>query len=113
MTHYLAELYTPKPAWLALDLDARRQFFAAVGAGMSELSALGVEAIALGETNASTLHAASQQFFALWQAPDEAAIDALISGIAASGWHDYFETINASGAGDGLNGHLSQLIALN
>ncbi|MFQ2581203.1 DUF6616 family protein [Aeromonas caviae] len=27
MTHYLAELYTPTPAWLALSQTARQQFF--------------------------------------------------------------------------------------
>ena len=112
MAHYLAELYTPKPAWLALSADTRRQFFATIGAGMSELSSLGVEAITLGETDAATLHAAPWQFFALWQAPDKAAIDALVAGIAASGWHDYFETINASGVGGDFNEHLAQLAAL-
>jgi hypothetical protein len=33
-----------------------------------------------------------------------AAMNALVSGIAASGWHDYFETINAAGPGVDLNG---------
>jgi hypothetical protein len=41
MTHYLAELYSPKPAWLALDQNGRQQFFDAIGAGMGALSALG------------------------------------------------------------------------
>jgi len=41
MAHYLAELYSPKPAWLALDQTSRRQFFKAIGAGMGALSALG------------------------------------------------------------------------
>ncbi|PST17363.1 hypothetical protein C7U60_20005 [Mesorhizobium plurifarium] len=112
MAHYLAELYSPKPLWLALDQAARRQFFEAIGSGMGALSALGVEAIALGETNAATLHAAGHKFFAIWRAPDAAAIDALVSGIAASGWHDYFETINAAGSGVNLSDHLGQLAAL-
>lgn len=112
MTHYLAELYTPTPAWLALSPEARQQFFEAIGAGMAGLSALGVEPIALGETDATTLHGASQPFFAIWRGPDASAIDALVQGIAASGWHDYFETVNATGAGVSLTAHLSQLAAL-
>lgn len=112
MTHYLAELYSPKPAWLALDQNGRQQFFDAIGAGMGALSALGVEAIALGETDAATLHAPSQTFFAIWRAPDAKAMSALVSGIAASGWHHYFDTINATGAGVDLNEHLTQLAAL-
>ena len=58
MTHYLAELYTPTPAWLALSQTARQQFFEAIGTGMANLAALGVEPIALGETDAATLHGA-------------------------------------------------------
>ena len=112
MTHYLAELYSPKPAWLALDRNGRRQFFEAIGSGMGALSALGVEAIALGEADPASLHAPSQKFFAIWRARDAAAMSALVSGIAASGWHDYFKTINATGAGTDLNGHLAQLAAL-
>lgn len=45
-------------------------------------------------------------------APDAAAITVLVSGIAASGWHDYFDTFNAAGPGVDLNGHLTQLAAL-
>ncbi|MGB6190415.1 MAG: DUF6616 family protein [Aeromonas molluscorum] len=112
MTHYLAELYTPKAAWLALSLDARHQFFEAVGAGMASLSALRVEPIALGETHAATLHGASQPFFAIWRGPDAAAIEVLVQGIAASGWHNYFETVNATGAGVSLGEHLIQLAAV-
>ncbi len=112
MAHYLAELYSPKPAWLALDQSGRRQFLEAIGSGMGALSALGIEAIAWGETDAATLHAPSQKLFAIWRASDAAAITALVSGIAASGWHDHFDTINATGAGVDLVGHLAQLAAL-
>lgn len=112
MSHYLVELYSPKPAWLALDLAGRQQFFAAIGDGMAALTALGVEPIALMETDATALHAASQSFVAIWRAPDAAAIRALVAGIAASGWHDYFETINAAGFGGDLTAHLAQLAAL-
>jgi len=48
MAHYLAELYSPKPAWLTLDQNGRRQFFEAIGSGMAALSALGVERNRLG-----------------------------------------------------------------
>lgn len=109
MTHYLAELYSPKPAWTALDPAEKQQFFAAIGAGMTALSELGIEALAFGETDASKLHPASQQYFAIWRFPDEAALDALLDGIAASGWHDYFDTINAAGPATDLVQHMGQL----
>jgi hypothetical protein len=69
MTHYLAELYSQNPhGWRSTRTAASS--FDAIGAGMGALSALGVEAIALGETDAATLHAPSQTFFAIWRAPD-------------------------------------------
>jgi hypothetical protein len=111
MTHYLAELYSPKPAWTALDPAEKQQFFAAIGAGMTALSALGIEALAFGETDATKLHPASQQYFAIWRFVDEAALDALLDGIAASGWHDYFETINAAGPATDLVHHMGSLAA--
>ena len=109
VTHYLAELYTPKPAWLALTDTERQQFFAAIGAAMPALSALGVEALALGKVDQTKAHAAPQTFFAVWRCPNDAALEALVDGIAQSGWHDYFETINAGGEATDLAGHLAQL----
>lgn len=109
MTHYLAELYTPKPAWLNLDENERQQFFAAIGSAIPALSALGVEALALGKVDQTNLHSAPQTFFAVWRCPDEAALTALVSGIAQSGWHDYFETANAGGEATDFAGHLTQL----
>lgn len=111
MPHYLAELYSPKPSWLALDQAGRMRFFERVGAGMGPLLALGIEPLASGQTESTALHSASQQFFALWRAPDQAAMNTLLSAIAATGWHDYFETINATGLGGDLDQHLAQLAA--
>lgn len=111
MAHYLVELYTPKPAWVALDQNGRQRFFEIISSGMAGLSALGIEAVALGEIDATKMHAAPQQFFAIWRFPDEVALNALLSGIATSGWHNYFETINAAGTGTNLPGHLVQLLA--
>ncbi|MCJ8150285.1 DUF6616 family protein [Shinella sedimenti] len=111
MTYYLAELYSPRPAWLALDQASRGEFFETVGAGMAPLIARGIEPLASGEVESTALHSASQQFFALWRAPDQASMDALLSAIADTGWHEYFETINATGVGGDLNRHLGQLAA--
>ncbi|MGO3930096.1 DUF6616 family protein [Rhodopseudomonas pseudopalustris] len=109
MAHYLAELYTPKQAWLDLSEAERQQFFARVGSAMPALSALGVEALSLGKVDQSKLHASKHAFFAVWRCPDDAALEALVSGIAQSGWHDYFDAINAGGEGTDFMGHLVQL----
>lgn len=109
MAHYLAELYTPKPAWLDLSESERQEFFTGIGSAVPALSALGVEALALGKVDQTKRHAAPQTFFAIWRCPDDAALDALVTGIAQSGWHDYFDTINAGGEATDLAGHLTQL----
>ncbi|TNE69312.1 MAG: hypothetical protein EP336_02220 [Rhodobacteraceae bacterium] len=109
MAHYLTELYTPKPAWLDLSGDRRQRFFDAIGAAIPALSALGVEALAFGKVDWTRLHSAPQAFFAVWRCPDDAALGALVSGIAQSGWHDYFETVNAGGEATDLTSHLAQL----
>ncbi|WP_409530385.1 DUF6616 family protein [Shinella sp.] len=61
------------------------------------------------EHDASKPHSAAQAFFAAWRCPDDAALEALVGGIAQAGWHDYFEAINAAGEGVDLMGHLVQL----
>ncbi|MFV0473030.1 MAG: DUF6616 family protein [Pikeienuella sp.] len=111
MPCYLAELYSPKPAWRALSADERRAFFDRIGQGMAGLLALGIEPLAFCATDGGKPHAGEAPFFALWRCPDEAALDALIGGIAQTGWHDYFETSNLAGAGEDIVTHLGRLAA--
>ncbi len=112
MTHYLVELYSPKPAWLALEPQQRKNFFEAVGAAMPALAGRGVEAVAFGEIDSGKAYAATQGFFAIWRCSGDAALDALVNGIAQSGWHDYFDTVNVGGEGMDLFSHLAQLGAV-
>lgn len=111
MTHYLAELYSPKPAWLALSTEQRQAFFAMIGTGMNGLSNHGIEPLAFGQTDPSQLHPAQQQFFAIWKFPDQSAVTLLLEAINATGWHDYFDTVNAAGKADDMPAHLAKLAA--
>ncbi|MFK4825713.1 DUF6616 family protein [Paenochrobactrum sp. BZR 588] len=113
MAHYLAELYSPKQAWLNLSSEERLYFLNQVGAAMPALAALGVEAISLGTIDQTKLSSSKNSFYAIWRCNDNVALDALVNGIAQSGWHTYFDTINAGGEGGDFNDHLQQLIALN
>jgi hypothetical protein len=112
MTQTLIELYAPKPAWLLLTAEERQAFFARIGVGMNEILAFGIEPLAFGETTPSVLDGAGQRFFAVWRTPERTALDALVAGIAASGWHDYFETVNVAGQSVDLTTHLDQLAAV-
>src|SRR3989442_10314825 len=46
MSHYLVELYSPNPAWLALPAAQRQQFLDAVASAMGGLAAMGVQVLA-------------------------------------------------------------------
>ncbi|MCZ7893858.1 hypothetical protein O9X99_19465 [Agrobacterium salinitolerans] len=112
MSYFLAELYSAKPSWKALSGEARAAFFARIGAGMSALSQAGIEVITTGAVNTSLGHASPHEFFALWRCRDRQALSLLVEAIADSGWHDYFDTVNAGGEGAGMANHLQQLAAV-
>lgn len=112
MAYYLVELYSPKPAWAALDQAARAEFFAAIGAGMEALSDLGATAVTLTGIEPGVEHSVGQQFLAIWRCPDKESAETLVAGISASGWHDYFETQNAIGSEGDFPAHLAELSAL-
>lgn len=109
MSYFLAELYSAKPSWKALSGEARAAFFARIGAGMSALSQAGIEVITTGAVNTSLGHASPHEFFALWRCRDRQALSLLVEAIADSGWHDYFDTVNAAGKGVDFPAHLTQL----
>ncbi|MGE4373754.1 MAG: DUF6616 family protein [Xanthobacter sp.] len=112
MSHMLIELYTPRAAWLALDEAARQAFFARIAVGMEELLGRGIRPMAFGAVDGALAHGAPQRFFAIWQAPDAEGLKTLVEGITLSGWHDYFETLNAGGVGEDLQAHLQALAAV-
>jgi len=107
--HYLIELYTPNAAWLALPAEARQRFLDGIRAGMGALSALGIEALALGPAEPGLRQASPHRFLGIWRCPDRPARDALLAGIEASGWYGYFDHVNAAADAGSLPGHLSEL----
>lgn len=112
MSHYLVELYTPNAAWKALPVAQREQFLGHIGNAMSGLSSLGVEVLALAETEPGIDHSSGHRFLGIWRFPDQQARDALLAGIQASGWYGYFDHVNAAAAhAGGFEQHLAALVA--
>lgn len=109
MSHYLVELYSLNPAWLALPAAQRQQFLDAVASAMGGLAAMGVQVLALAETDATLDRASPHRFLGIWRFPDTAARDALLAGIKASGWYGYFDHVNAASGTGGLESHLKAL----
>lgn len=111
MSHYLVELYTPNSAWLALSAEQRQHFLAGIGLALNQLSSLGVEVLSLAETDSSIDQGTVHTFLGIWRFPDQAARDALLAGIKASGWYDYFDHVNAASAQGAADIHLAALAA--
>ena len=109
MSHYLVELYTPKPAWLDLPALERSRYLAGIQDGMRGLSGLGIEILALCRTESGIDQASEHRFLGIWRCPDAQARAALLAGIKALGWYDYFDHINAAGSSGDLAAHLAEL----
>ena len=112
MSHIFIELYTATPAWTALPPDQRTAFFARIGAGMQQFDPARITPVAMGRVAADAAHGGSEQFHAVWRCASREDADALVEGIAATGWHQYFATTNVVGADDGVGQHLADLAAL-
>lgn len=110
--YYLTELYSPKDTWMALSKKEKESFFQTVGEGMAALLPLGITVITMGKVDQSKLYPTKETFFALWQFENEDALNALLAGIKATGWHTYFSTTNAAGIGHTMEEHLQMLSSL-
>lgn len=111
MSHYLVELYTPNAAWTALPAKQRQQFLSHIRNAMGGLVSLGIEVLALFETEPGIDQGTEHRFLGIWRFPDQQARDALLVSIKASGWYDYFDHVNAAGSAGGFEHHLAALAA--
>ncbi|TCM61915.1 hypothetical protein EC844_12669 [Acinetobacter calcoaceticus] len=110
---YLIELYTPTAQWRALSQADKQDFLNGVAGGMQSLSEYSIEAVSMGKIDTTVSNSSQDTFFAIWSFADQASRDALIAAITATGWHDYFKTLNAAGNGVDFPEHLGQLLAVN
>lgn len=111
MSHYLVELYTPNSAWLALSAEQRQHFLGGIGLALNQLSSLGVEVLSLAATDSNIDQGTMHTFLGIWRFPDQTARDALLAGIKASGWYDYFDHVNAACTQGAADIHLAALAA--
>ncbi|MTH46056.1 DUF6616 family protein [Intestinirhabdus alba] len=109
MSYYLIELYTPNAQWKALTAEQRRSFLEGIGGAMEGLASLGVELLTLTETEPGLDNSTGHRFLGIWCFPDAQVRDALLAGIKASGWYDYFDHLNAAGADGDFVSHLRAL----
>ncbi|EPF71366.1 DUF6616 family protein [Acinetobacter rudis] len=112
MNHYLIELYTPNAAWKGLAIEERKKYLNEVGTAMSGLYEAGVKALTLSPLSPDVDQTSEHQFLAVWSFPDQDTCDALLAGIKASRWYNYFDHVNAAGKETGFLEHLDTLTTI-
>lgn len=110
--HYLVELYTPNANWKALSVEQRQNFLGAIASAMQGLSSMGVEVLTLTEVEHGIDHTSQHHFLGIWRFPEPQIRDALLAGIKASGWYEYFDHVNVAGKEGGFPEHLKALITM-
>lgn len=98
MQQIFVELYNYRQPWVVLSIPERESFVGTLAGALAALQAQGVEVLAYGVNDPDTDHRAPYDFFCVYQVPDAGLQRMFEAGIAASGWYDYFEQVNVSGA---------------
>ncbi|MFS6933768.1 DUF6616 family protein [Klebsiella oxytoca] len=109
MVYYLVELYTPNAKWKSLTIEQRQQFLSSIGNSMGSLISMGVEVLTLTEIEPGINRGTEHRFLGIWRFSDVQGRDALLDGIKASGWYQYFDHINATGSDGDFIQHLRAL----
>ena len=105
------ELWKPRDAWRALSAGERHAFVDGIGPAIASLLESGIELIGFARSDIDTKHRADYAYLAAWQMPSKHHALALENAVTGSGFHDYFEQINARGeiaAPDAILAHMAQ-----
>jgi len=95
--HLYLELWKAKPAWRALAPAQREAFVAGLGPAIEKLLADGIELVGFARTDADTSHRAGYDYVAAWRMPTRELAVSFERTVDGSGFHDYFEQVNARG----------------
>ncbi len=95
--HLYVELWKARPEWLALSVDERTAWVAALGPMMSDLVRAGVELVGFAVTDADAPYDANYPYISIWRMPSRELVHQFESAVEASGWHGYFEQVNVRG----------------
>ncbi|MFJ9367388.1 haloalkane dehalogenase [Nocardia sp. NPDC101769] len=112
MQQIFVELYNYRPEWRALDDEQRQTFVMGVMDALTGLQKQGVEVIGYGANDLETDRRAPYDFFCVYRVPDVDAQRKIEAEVAASGWYDYFDQVNVSGAARTPIGTLLNHVAL-
>lgn len=92
------ELFNYKDSWRALPFDQRQAFADGVLTAVGKQREDGVEVISWGFNDANTDRRAPYDFYCVYMTPSAEYQRGFEMEIAAAGWYEYFNQVNASGA---------------
>ncbi|WP_051341915.1 haloalkane dehalogenase [Pseudonocardia spinosispora] len=98
MQQLFVELYNYRDEWTELPFEQRRAFVTALPAALASLRERGLEILGFGVNDPATDRRAPYDFFSAYRVPNAELQREFEAAIAASGWYDYFEQVNVSGA---------------
>lgn len=106
------ELWNAKPAFLDAPATVREEIIGGVRGGIEQMAGMGIRTLGWGRVAPSSDHPSGYDWFAVWEIPSPQLVDAFFSGVAASGWYDWFEQVNVSGELESVDVVLQAHLAL-
>ena len=95
--HLYVELWKARPSWLAMPATERADWVAKLGPLMEQLTSAGIELLGFAVTDADAPYGTDYPYMAVWRVPSLELVRQFEGGLQATGWHDYFEQVNARG----------------
>jgi haloalkane dehalogenase len=100
MQQIFIELYNYGPAWSKCSENERADFIKKVIESVNGLKSAGADVIAYGKNSRETDRRAPYDFFCVYRVPSVEFQREFERQITASGWYNYFEQVNISGASE-------------
>lgn len=96
--YFFVKMWTPKPAWFALEGSERASFIDHAKSSMRLLESKGIENISWFKIDQRvTQYDSGHAFCTLYRMQTQDAVTLLHKAMMELGWYTYFEQINATG----------------
>jgi len=109
---YIVEIWSVKPAWLALSTQERGAYMTQVGGAIQDLLAKGVKGLTWSHNDSNTSKRMDHDFFAIWTFPDQNLADDFLQIVEGAGWYEYFEQVNLKGNAASVEDIIGRLVAI-
>jgi haloalkane dehalogenase len=110
--YLFVECWKARPEWLALTPEARGAYMAQLGQGIGELLKAGVEVISWSMNDQDTSNRSPFDYFAVWKFPNKEMVKGFEQIVEQSGWYNYFDQVNLSGAVSDPMASITQMVNL-